>query len=194
MARLSIPAKNETFTDAKKICEFLEPYGIWYERWDDEAVRVSAESNPEEILAAYAAEIEKLKKKGGFQTADLIDVQASTVGLDEMLARFSKEHTHSEDEVRFCVKGHGIFHINPVNAPVFSIEMEAGDLINVPAGTRHWFNLCQDKCIRVIRLFQDTTGWTPHYLEDRVDQNYDALCFSQIAKNVKVQEKTVVKP
>ena len=94
-----------------------------------------------------------------------------------MLAKFNREHWHDEDEVRFIVKGHGLFHIAPVDGDVVAIEMEAGDLIRVPRGTRHWFNLCGDRTVRAIRLFQDVSGWTPHYTESGVDAGYQPLCF-----------------
>ena len=63
------------------------------------------------------------------------------------------------------------------NGDVVSIEMEAGDLIRVPRGTKHWFNLCGDRTIRAIRLFQDASGWTPHYTESGVDAGYEPVCF-----------------
>jgi 1,2-dihydroxy-3-keto-5-methylthiopentene dioxygenase len=44
-----------------------------------------------------------------------------------------------------------------------AIEVEPGDMIRVPDGTRHWFTLREDRRIRAIRLFQDPAGWTPHY-------------------------------
>jgi 1,2-dihydroxy-3-keto-5-methylthiopentene dioxygenase len=93
-----------------------------------------------------------------------------------MLAKFSKEHTHTEDEVRFILQGRGVFHINPGDRPVFGIEVWAGDLISVPLGTRHWFDLCGDRRIRAIRLFQDTSGWTPHYISEGVHGGYEPLC------------------
>ena len=93
-----------------------------------------------------------------------------------MLEKFNKEHTHTEDEVRFILQGSGVFHINPGDRPVFGIEVHAGDLISVPLGTRHWFDLCGDRRIRAIRLFQDTSGWTPHYLADGVHAGYEPLC------------------
>jgi 1,2-dihydroxy-3-keto-5-methylthiopentene dioxygenase len=93
-----------------------------------------------------------------------------------MLDKFSKEHTHTEDEIRFILQGSGVFHINPGDRPVFGIEVHAGDLISVPMGTRHWFDLCGDRRIRAIRLFQDTTGWTPHYVADAVHAGYEPLC------------------
>jgi 1,2-dihydroxy-3-keto-5-methylthiopentene dioxygenase len=97
--------------------------------------------------------------------------------LDVMLNKFNREHWHEEDEIRFIVKGHGLFHIAPKDSAVVSIEMEAGDLIRVPHGTRHWFNLCGDRTVRAIRLFQDTAGWTPHYTESGMDAGYQPLCF-----------------
>ncbi len=175
MARISIPDEGREITDVAEISAFLEPFGIWYEKWDV-AGRISAGATNEEILAAYAPEIERLKEKGGFVTADVINVNPDTPNLDAMLQKFNKEHTHSEDEVRFTVEGSGVFHIHPPGGPVFAVTVEAGDLINVPAGTRHWFNLCADRAIRCIRLFEDAAGWTPHYIEESVHEQYEPVC------------------
>ena len=100
-----------------------------------------------------------------------------TPGLEGMLARFNSEHWHDEDEVRFIVEGRGLFHIHPTHGPVFAIEVEAGDLIRVPKGTHHWFDLCADRRIRAIRLFQDPSGWTPHYTSSGVDRGFQPVCF-----------------
>jgi 1,2-dihydroxy-3-keto-5-methylthiopentene dioxygenase len=175
MARIRIQDENREISDSQDICEFLKPFGIWYESWDVEG-RIGAEATNEEILAAYAPEIERLSKAGGFVTADVINVSPVTPNLDAMLAKFAKEHTHTEDEVRFTVRGSGVFHIHPKNGPVFAIQVESGDLLNVPRGTQHWFDLCEDKTIRCIRLFQDQSGWTPHYVEGSVHERYSPVC------------------
>lgn len=175
MAAVSVPDEKREINDPKQITEFLAQFGICYEKWDVEG-RIGPDASNEEILEAYGDEIERLKEAGGFVTADVINVGPETPGLDEMLAKFDKEHTHSEDEVRFTVKGSGVFHIHPENAPVFSITVESGDLISVPNGTRHWFNLCDSKTIRCIRLFEDKSGWTPHYIEDSQHVNYAPIC------------------
>jgi hypothetical protein len=36
--------------------------------------------------------------------------------------------------------------------------------------------LCDDRRIRAIRLFQDMSGWTPHYVEGGVHAAYEPLC------------------
>lgn len=175
MARVIIPDENRTLTDVSEIREFLEPHGIWYEHWPVEN-RLSSNATNEEILSEFAPEIESLKQRGQFVTADVINVSSDTPNLDAMLAKFDKEHTHSEDEVRFTVAGRGLFHIHPDHGPVYAVEVEAGDLINVPHGTKHWFNLCDERAIRCIRLFQDASGWTPEYLSSGVHTNYQPLC------------------
>lgn len=175
MARIRIQDESREISDVEEIRAFLKPFGIWYEKWDVEG-RIGPEATNEEILCAYAPEIERLKAAGSFVTADVINVNASTPNLDAMLAKFSKEHTHSEDEVRFTVKGGGVFHIHPEGGPVFAVQVESGDLINVPCGMQHWFDLCSDKQIRCIRLFQDMSGWTPHYIDNGVHEKYQPLC------------------
>jgi 1,2-dihydroxy-3-keto-5-methylthiopentene dioxygenase len=177
MAVVTIVNEDKKLTNADEITANLARHGIDYERWTP-SHPVSDDAPPEEILNAYSREIDELKTRGGYVTADVIDVHAATPGLDAMLAKFNREHWHDEDEVRFIIAGHGLFHIHTTTGAVLAIEVEAGDLIRVPRRTLHWFNLCGDRRIRAIRLFQDTAGWTPHYTESRVDENFLPVCFS----------------
>jgi 1,2-dihydroxy-3-keto-5-methylthiopentene dioxygenase len=178
MAVLTICDQNRTLTDQAEIRDYLLALGIDYERWPT-SERVAPDDDAQKILEAYASEIEKLKASGGYVTADVIDVTPDTPGLEEMLARFDREHWHDEDEVRFIIAGNGLFHIRGRNGEIVAIQMAAGDLIRVPRGTYHWFNLCADRRIRAVRLFQDKSGWTPHYTESHVDRNYMPVCFSK---------------
>ncbi|MFO0815962.1 MAG: cupin domain-containing protein [Gemmatales bacterium] len=177
MAVVTVPTHSKRIEGEGDVADFLRPYGIRYERWPLED-RCNPDASNDEILAAYAPEIEKLKVEGGYVTADVINVTPETPGLDAMIEKFNKEHIHTEDEVRFIVKGRGLFHIHPQNGDeVFSIEMNAGDWISVPAGTKHWFDFCHERTIRAIRLFQDKAGWTPHYVEAGVHEAYLPVCW-----------------
>jgi len=176
MATVSIPDEKRTLTQDGEVRDYLARIGITYERWEP-SHELAAGASAAEVLAAYAPEIERLKAHGGYVTADVIDVSPATPGLDAMLNRFNSEHWHDEDEVRFIIEGRGLFHIHPRQGKVVSITVEAGDLLRVPRGTWHWFDLCQEKRIRAIRLFQDTAGWTPHYTESGADRRYQPVCF-----------------
>jgi 1,2-dihydroxy-3-keto-5-methylthiopentene dioxygenase len=176
MAIVKIPAENVTVRGDADVAAFLGSHGIDYERWTPDHP-VAADASANELLTAYSREIDKLKARGSYVTADVIDVQPDTPNLDVMLAKFSREHFHDEDEVRFIIEGRGLFHIHPRVGPVFAIEVEAGDLIRVPRGTHHWFDLCAERRIRAIRLFQDVSGWTPHYTDSGIDKGFQPLCF-----------------
>jgi len=164
----------------------LAPLGIDYERWD--LSRVPVDAPAEAVLAAFAAEIDDMKQRGGYTTADIIDVNPQTPGLDTMLARFDKEHTHSEDEVRFILAGRGIFFLH-IGEKVYSVEVGPGDMLRVPRGTTHWFTLCEDRRIRAIRWFQQTEGWTPQYTDSGVDKNYQPLCFGPAYHGPRVESR-----
>lgn len=170
MAFVTLPDEHRTISDIDEIKTCLSAYGIDYEHWTL-SNPVADDAPAEEILRAYSRELDDLKARGGYVTADVIDVTPETPGLEEMLAKFDREHWHDEDEVRFVISGHGLFHIHG-QAGVVAIEVEAGDLIRVPRETKHWFNLCSDRRIRAIRLFQDMSGWTPHYTDSGVDRRY----------------------
>ena len=175
MAIVRIPETSERLEDFGAVAGCLRGLGIEYERWEPSRP-LAAGASAEEVLKAYAPEIDRLKAAGGYVTADVIDVRADTPGLDAMLAKFCREHWHDEDEVRFIISGRGLFHVRPRQGPVLAIEVGPGDLLRVPRGTWHWFDLCAEREVRAIRLFQDPAGWTPHYTESGVDRGFEPVC------------------
>jgi 1,2-dihydroxy-3-keto-5-methylthiopentene dioxygenase len=189
MAIITMPDNNQTLWNSSEVAVYLATIGIDYERWEP-ARPVQSNATPEEILSVYTDDIEKLKRRGGYVTADVIDVNAETPNLESMLAKFNREHWHDEDEVRLTVCGSGVFHIRPQGGRVTAIEVHAGDLIRVPRDVWHWFDLCADRRIRAIRLFQNRVGWIPHYTDSGIDRNYQPICLGPAylrSRNVAVQ-------
>lgn len=176
MAIVTIPERQQKIEGAGEIRELLASVGIDYERAEPDQP-VAPDAPAEELLAAYKAKIDELSTRGGYVTADVLNVFPSTPGLDAMLNRFNSEHWHNEDEVRFIIEGRGVFHIHPPGQPVMAVEVGPGDLIRVPAGTHHWFDLCADRRIRAIRLFRDPAGWAPNYTNSGVDKGFQPVCF-----------------
>jgi 1,2-dihydroxy-3-keto-5-methylthiopentene dioxygenase len=175
MAHIRIPNEDRSIGEANDIKAYMRTIGIDYGTWKLEH-EISDEASDDEILDAYAGEIERARAEGGYVTSDIINVNPETPNLDVMLAKFSREHWHDEDEVRFIIDGRGVFHINPKDGPVVALEVSAGDFIRVPKGTWHWFDLCEDRCIKAIRLFQDPSGWAPNYTESGVDEGFLQVC------------------
>ena len=165
MAELRVRGSDEVVREEEAIRRFVEGHGLQFERWElgrlDEAPQDIDEQA--HILGTFAAEIDRLKAWGGYQSADVIAIHPQTPKLDELLAKFDKEHTHSEDEVRFVVDGRGIFTIHGKDGAVFDVEVHPGDLLVVPEGTKHWFTLCEDRRIKCIRLFTSKEGWVASY-------------------------------
>jgi 1,2-dihydroxy-3-keto-5-methylthiopentene dioxygenase len=186
MAVLRFPDTNAIFENEAAIRAELAGLGIEYERWNLD--RVPADSSADLVLDAYRDEIDEMKRRGGYVTADVIDVTPETPNLDAMLARFDKEHTHSEDEVRFILAGKGIFFLH-IGGRVASVEVHPGDMLRVPKGTTHWFTLCEDKRIRAVRWFQETTGWAPAYTGSGVDAGYQPLCFGPAYVGARVESR-----
>jgi 1,2-dihydroxy-3-keto-5-methylthiopentene dioxygenase len=175
MAIVSIPDQNVTLQEPAEIKAFLAGIDIDYDQW--ELVDLGDLNDASAILAAYGPQIERVKEQGGYTSVDVINVNSFTPGLDAMLSKFNREHWHDEDEVRFTVRGRGLFHISPPKHPPVSVEVGPGDMIRVPRGTRHWFNLCGTRQITTVRFFQNKEGWTPHYTDSHLEENYQPVCF-----------------
>lgn len=172
MAILSIPDKQQTITDVSTIRTFLNDRGVFFDQWTA-AVSFADTATPDEILDAYAQDLKPFMKSGGYQTADVITINHLTENYDAIRAKFLSEHTHSEDEIRFFVDGEGLFWFNLENEPVFNLLCEKGDLISVPAGTKHWFDAGEkNPFVKAIRIFIDMSGWVPHYTESKLEQRF----------------------
>ena len=175
MARVRVPTQGRTIEGDAEVAAFLAAAGIEHERWRVDRPGAGAAS-ADHVLHAFASEVEALKVRGGYSAVDVVDVRPDLPDLESMLARFAREHWHDEDEIRFVIDGRGVFHVRPESGPVFAIEVGPGDLIRVPRGTKHWFDLCAERRIRAIRLFQDRAGWTPHYTESGAERAHEPVC------------------
>ncbi|MEM1414104.1 MAG: cupin domain-containing protein [Myxococcota bacterium] len=113
--------------------------------------------------AAHQADLDTLKTERGYGTQDQVELRPDTPNLDGICAKFVDEHLHDEDEVRFVLEGEGLFDIRSTDDRWMRVKVTPGDLIVVPAKRYHRFELTEAKTIRCVRLFQDASGWVPHY-------------------------------
>lgn len=178
MAILHIPDQDKKVTDQAEIKSFLAQKGVLFEKWEASTV-FEDDADQETILGAYAHVLDPYMKANGYQTADVINVTPQTPNLEALKNKFLTEHIHTEDEVRFFVDGEGLFWFNLENGnPVFCVICQQGDLISVPANTKHWFDLGPKEFVKAIRVFIDQSGWVPHYTTSGVDTKYNELGLS----------------
>ncbi len=173
MATLRVPDKNVTLRDPSAVRQFLDVRGIVHKRWSADR-NLPSGATDEQVLAAYDYLLKPLMDKGGYQTTDVIRVDGHTRNLEGIREKFIREHTHSEDEVRVFVEGQGFFwfHKEGRDDDVFALLCERGDLISVPANTKHWFDLGDSPKVCAIRIFTDQAGWVPQYTNSGIDQRY----------------------
>lgn len=165
------PAKPLVDTsDRAEIARILGGAGVLFEQWDANAP-LSAESDQDAILAAYGSDIDRLKKQYGYTTVDVIRVGASTPNIPALREKFLNEHTHSEDEVRFFVGGAAAFYLR-IKGKVYQTICTRGDLISVPAGTTHWFDMGPSPEFAAIRLFVNPEGWVANFTGDPIASRF----------------------
>lgn len=173
MARIIASDGTET-TDFPSIRTRLARLGITLNSWPAPISARAKElldkqslndAEKEELLGAVQNRFEELKRDKGYVTRDMIVIHEGIPGLGDMLAKFDKIHYHTDDEVRYILAGRGYFGFVDPNGEQFMLEVSAGDYINVPANTEHWFEMKDSKRIKAVRYFIDTTGWSPVYTE-----------------------------
>lgn len=148
-------------TDGAEITRELNKIDVRFERWAADA-ELAADADDNAVIAAYAKDIDRIKREGGYTTVDILRVTQDFENKKAIREKFLNEHTHSEDEVRFFVEGSGMFYLR-VNDRVHMVLCEAGDLISVPYGITHWFDMSDSPHITAIRFFENTEGWTPNF-------------------------------
>jgi 1,2-dihydroxy-3-keto-5-methylthiopentene dioxygenase len=152
--------KHES-SNGSEIATLLGSRGIRFERWEA-SQPIAPGASQDEVIAAYRADIDRLMAEEGYITCDVVSLDRDHPQKTEFRNKFLNEHTHGEDEVRFFVAGSGLFTLHLGNE-VYEVLCEKGDLIRVPAGTRHWFDMGPNPYFVAIRLFNNPAGWVANF-------------------------------
>jgi 1,2-dihydroxy-3-keto-5-methylthiopentene dioxygenase len=147
--------------DPARMAEALSAIGVQLEQWVP-AHPVVPGDPPEAIMAAYRSDIDRLVEARGFRSVDVVSIAPDHPQKDAMRAKFLDEHFHKEDEVRFFVAGSGLFTLH-VGTSVYEIECVKDDLIAVPDGATHWFDMGEYPNFVAIRFFTEPDGWVGHF-------------------------------
>lgn len=176
MSRLRIFADDAPDTplltshDGDEIARELAKIGVTFERWQA-SQPVEAGASQDAVIAAYQADIDRLVAERGFNSVDVISIAPDNPNKDALRAKFLDEHYHKEDEVRFFVAGSGLFTLH-VAQRVYEIECVKDDLIGVPDGITHWFDMGDAPRFVAIRFFQEPDGWIGHFTGSDIAQKF----------------------
>ena len=160
-------------TDPGSIQAELRARGLDFEQWPTRQ-NLAPGADQSTILSAYAEEIGRIQAAEGYSTVDAIRMHPEHPERVMLRDKFLAEHIHTEDEVRFFVEGQGLFCLH-INAEVMTLLCEQGDLIRVPAGTRHWFDMGSKPTFCALRFFNNSEGWVAQFTGDPIADRYPRL-------------------
>ena len=167
------PQHGETFTTFSAIQNQLNTIGVQFERWIANC-KLSADADQQTVLAAYADSIDRLQKQYGFKSVDVVNLQPNHPEKAAFRQKFLAEHTHADFEVRFFIEGKGLFYLH-CDEKVYAILCEQGDLISVPAQTKHWFDMGENPHFKCIRLFTNEDGWIADFTGDDIAKSFPSF-------------------
>jgi 1,2-dihydroxy-3-keto-5-methylthiopentene dioxygenase len=113
----------------------------------------------ERILADHADQVAAINAGDRYRHIDVAAVRRDhgdpgwCADAASARSKFLAEHRHAEDEVRFFVAGRACCYLH-LAPEVVAVGCESGDLLTVPAGTRHWFDMGSDPSFAAIRFFE----------------------------------------
>lgn len=191
MSRLTIyhhrQAQAEA-TDEAPIAATLAELGVTFRRWP---LRDSSGLSDAEILDLYAEDIAQVKQDFGFQSVDIVHLTPEHPKRLEFREKFLDEHTHSDFEVRFFVRGQGLFYFHPEkkygSAPqdaeqaatkdglVYALLCTEGDFISIPAGVKHWFDMGSAPDFSALRFFTTPEGWVAQFTGSTLAREHPLL-------------------
>lgn len=148
----------------------LADIGIPMQRWRADAV-LAADADQGTVLAAYAPAVTALNARYGFQSVDVVAMHPAHEQASAARGKFLAEHTHDDFEIRFFVDGAGVFYIRK-NGKVYQTLCTAGDLIELPANTTHWFDMGPKPFFKAIRFFTQPDGWVGKFTGDPIAKNF----------------------
>jgi 1,2-dihydroxy-3-keto-5-methylthiopentene dioxygenase len=157
----------------------LAARGIILDHWPV-AADLDVSRPAEQILAQHAEPVAAINLDGRYRHIDIAGLRPDDSDPDwqatatSARSKFLAEHRHAEDEVRFFVAGRGCFYLH-FEPEVFAVVCERGDVLSVPAGTRHWFDMGTRPDFAAIRFFEREDGWIGDFTGDAIGQRFPTL-------------------
>ncbi|AEW95629.1 MULTISPECIES: 1,2-dihydroxy-3-keto-5-methylthiopentene dioxygenase [Streptomycetaceae] len=164
--------------DEAAIADALAARGVRLRHWPTRGP-VTEGTTGDDVLARYRAEVDALCAAEALRLVDVAqllpeDTEEWRKRAADARGAFLEEHRHAENEIRFFAHGTGCFYLH-LDDRVYAVVCEAGDLLSVPAGTRHWFDMGPVPEFCAIRFFEEEDGWVGDFTGDPIAGRFPRL-------------------
>ncbi|VVO15316.1 1,2-dihydroxy-3-keto-5-methylthiopentene dioxygenase [Pseudomonas fluorescens] len=164
---------NKVLTHFDDIASTLAEQGVRFDRWQA-ATKLQPGASPEEIIGAYQAPIDELMTEKGYVNVDVVSLSSDDPQSAEQRAGLLEEQRCDEDVMRFFVAGRGLFSLH-IGDYVYVVLCEKNDLILIPAGTPHWFDMGEHPHFVAIRLFNHPEGGKTDFTGEDIASRFPLL-------------------
>jgi len=159
---------NKVLTHFDDIVSTLAEHGVRFARWQPSPIEKGA--SDEQMITAYQAQIAAL----GYTCVEVLRVAVDQPQQAEQRAGSLEERRCSADDVRFFVAGQGLFCLH-IGDYVYAVRCEKNDLLVIPAGVAHWFDMGENPNFVVLRLFDAAKGGEPVFIGDDIARRFPGL-------------------
>jgi len=164
---------NKVLTHVDDIASTLAEKGVRFERWQA-AAPIQPGAGPQEMIAAYQVQLDRLMTEHGYRSVDVVSLDSHHPQHAELLAKSLDEYRLTEDEVCLFVAGRGLFTLH-IDDYVYAVLCEKNDLISIPAGTPHWFDMGETPYFVTLRLFNSPEGRVIRFTGDDIARRFAQL-------------------
>ena len=164
---------NKVLTHFEDIASTLAEQGVRFDHWQATA-KIRPGASHEDVISACQVPIDTLMTHHGLRAIDVISLDRDHPQKESIRASFFNEHRQDQDEVLLFASGSALISVR-IDDYVYAVLCERNDLISVPAGTRHWFDMGEQPSFVAIRLFNNPDGWTAQFTGERIADQFPRL-------------------
>jgi 1,2-dihydroxy-3-keto-5-methylthiopentene dioxygenase len=159
---------NKVLTHFDDIQSTLAEKGVRFERWQPGALEKGA--SEAQMIAAYQSQIEAL----GYAHVKVISLTGEHPQKDALPAERLSEHTCREDQAQCIIAGQGLFSLR-IGDYVYGVRCEKNDLLIVPAGMPHWFDMGENPHFVALHIFNTAEGSVPTLTGNDIARDFAKL-------------------
>ncbi|MBW4558473.1 MAG: acireductone dioxygenase [Trichormus sp. ATA11-4-KO1] len=161
-------------SDLREIVDELTPLGIYLKQYNPGtsllfpnllAQEVLTDAEKHQIVELHNSIFEFLQQENGYLWCDLWNLHPGSPHLQNLIATYSRYHTHTAPEPLYVLAGEMIFGFVKPDGSQVQLLVQSQDYMQIPDGVEHWCSPTALLHFKAVRYFTTVEGWVPHYTE-----------------------------